>query len=158
MRLTRAGEYAVRCMLYLAALETGKLALRRNIARAMDIPEQFLGKIAQQLSRAGFIDIVQGAKGGYRLVVPPHELTLLDVIEAVVGEIFLNDCVMRPASCNRSNACAVHRVWEKARSQLRDTLREATFAGLLQDSCQAEGLLDRVNATNDHGSSGRLGP
>ena len=89
--MTRAGEYAVRCML---------------------------------------IDIVQGAKGGYRLVVPPHKLTLLDVVEAVVGEIFLNDCVMRPASCNRSNACAVHLVWEKARSQLRATLKEATFAGL----------------------------
>ncbi|MFZ0134935.1 MAG: Rrf2 family transcriptional regulator, partial [Desulfobacterales bacterium] len=106
MRLTRAGEYAVRCMLYLASLETGELAMRRDIARTMDIPEQFLGKISQQLSRAGFIDIVQGAKGGYRLVVPPHELTLLDVIEAVVGEIFLNDCVLRPESCNRSNACA----------------------------------------------------
>ncbi|MGB7919518.1 MAG: Rrf2 family transcriptional regulator [Desulfobacterales bacterium] len=141
MRLTRAGEYAVRCMLYLASLGTGELAMRKEIARAMDIPEQFLGKIAQQLSRAGFIDIVQGAKGGYRLVVPPQKLTLLDVVEAVVGEIFLNDCVMRPDSCNRSNACAVHLVWEKARSQLRATLKEATFAGLLRDSCQAEALI-----------------
>lgn len=141
MRLTRAGEYAVRCMLYLASLGTGELAMRKEIARTMDIPEQFLGKIAQQLSRAGFIDIVQGSKGGYRLVVPPQKLTLLDVVEAVVGEIFLNDCVMRPASCNRSNACAVHLVWKKARSQLRATLKEATFAGLLQDSCQADAII-----------------
>ena len=148
MRLTRAGEYAVRCMLYLASLGTGELAMRKEIARAMEIPEQFLGKIAQQLSRAGFIDIVQGAKGGYRLVVPPQKLTLLDVVEAVVGEIFLNDCVMRPAACNRSNACAVHQVWEKARSQLRATLKEATFAGLLRDSCQAEALIHADSAGN----------
>jgi Rrf2 family protein len=87
--LTRAGEYAVRCMLYLASLGTGELAMRKEIARAMDIPEQFLGKIAQQLSWAGFIDIVQGAKGGHRLVVPPQKLTLLDVVEAVVSEIFI---------------------------------------------------------------------
>ena len=86
MRLTRAGEYAVRCMLYLASLGTGELAMRKEIARVMGIPEQFLGKIAQQLSRAGFIDIVQGAKGGYRLVVPPQKLTLLDVVEAVEAE------------------------------------------------------------------------
>lgn len=148
MRLTRAGEYAVRCMLYLASLERGELAIRKDIARAMDIPEQFLGKIAQQLSRAGFIDIVQGAKGGYRLVVPPQKLTLLDVVEAVVGEIFLNDCIMRPTSCDRSNACAVHRVWEKARAQLRATLGEATFAGLLQDSCQAEPIIRTDSACN----------
>jgi DNA-binding IscR family transcriptional regulator len=36
----------------------------------MDIPAQFLGKIAQQLARAGIIEIVQGSKGGYRLLVP----------------------------------------------------------------------------------------
>jgi len=140
MRLTRAGEYAIRCMLYLSSLERQgqDVVSRRQVAEAMDIPNQFLGKIAQQLARAGFIEIVQGARGGYRLVANPGSLTLLDVVEAVVGPIFLNDCVMRPDLCNRSNACAVHRIWQKARDQLRNTLREATFAELLQDHCSAE--------------------
>jgi Rrf2 family protein len=102
----------------------------------MDIPDQFLGKIAQQLSHAGIIEIVQGSKGGLRLVVPPQKISLLDVVEAVIGEIYLNDCIIRPESRNRSNACAVHVVWEKARNQLRETLRKATFARLLkEDSC-----------------------
>ena len=136
MRLTRAGEYAVRCVLYLARQGAGVVSNRKQISEVMDIPDQFLGKIAQQIARAGFIEIVQGAKGGLRLVVSPEKLTLLDVVEAVVGEIFLNDCLMLPESCYRSNACAVHAVWEKARNQLRDTLREATFAKLLkEDSC-----------------------
>jgi Rrf2 family protein len=135
MRLTRAGEYAVRCMLYLASRGTGAIAARREIARVMDIPEQFLGKIAQQLARAGFIEIVQGAKGGYRLVVSPRQLSLLSVVEAVVGEIYLNDCIMRPDSCGRSRTCAVHQVWEKARRQLRATLQEAKLDRLVRDYC-----------------------
>ena len=138
MRLTRAGEYAVRCMLSLAALGKDEIGHRKEIARAMDIPDQFLGKIAQQLARAGFIEIVQGARGGYRMLVPPETLTLLDVVEAVMGEIFLNDCIMRPAACNRSSTCSVHRVWETARNQLRETLRKATFSSLLQDACHLE--------------------
>jgi len=77
MRLTRAGEYAVRCVLYLASQGAGVLCARKEIARKMDIPDQFLGKIAQQLARAGVIEIVQGARGGFRLVVAPEELTLL---------------------------------------------------------------------------------
>jgi Rrf2 family protein len=141
MRLTRAGEYAVRCMLYLSGLGEGRIGIRREIARSMDIPDQFLGKIAQQLARSGFIEIVQGAKGGYRMVVPPDRLTLLAVVEAVVGEIFLNDCILRPDSCSRSRSCAVHRVWEKARDQLRATLQQATFAELLADHCAAPGGL-----------------
>jgi Rrf2 family protein len=131
MRLTRAGEYGVRCILYLSSKGVGVLCKRRQIADTMDIPDQFLGKIAQQLARAGYIEIVQGAKGGLKLVVAPEKLTLLDVVESVIGEIFLNDCILRPDSCNRSNSCAAHRVWYKARNQLRDTLREATFADLL---------------------------
>ena len=136
MRLTRAGEYAVRCVLYLASKGVGIICNRKQIAAEMDIPDQFLGKIAQQLARQGVLEIVQGAKGGLKLAVAPQNLTLLDVVEAVIGEIFLNDCVIRPESCQRSQACSVHRVWDTARSQLRDTLREATFANLLtEDSC-----------------------
>jgi len=109
---------------------------RQVIADCGDIPTHFLAKIAQQLSRAGIIEIQQGAKGGYRLLVPPEELTLLRVIEAIIGEIFLNDCVLRPESCKASSNCTVNRVWLKARTQLRDTLREVTFASLIEDdSC-----------------------
>ncbi len=138
MRLTRAGEYAVRCVLHLASKGQGTLCARREVAERMDIPDQFLSKIAQQLARAGVIEIVQGARGGLRLVVPPEQVTLLQVVEAVIGEIFLNDCVLRPESCTRSHACAVHCVWEKAKDQLRHTLEEATFAGLLKENrCKA---------------------
>ncbi len=138
MRLTRAGEYGVRCVLFLAGRGQGVLCARREIAAAMDIPDQFLGKIAQQLARAGLIEIVQGARGGFRLTVPPEEATLLGVVEAVIGEIFLNDCLMRADACNRSSACAVHQVWDEARSQLRQTLKEANFAKILADaSCIA---------------------
>ncbi len=136
MRLTRAGEYAVRCMLYLSCLGVNHIGSRREIAQAMEIPAQFLSKIAQQLSRAGYIEIVQGPKGGFRLVVPPEKVTLLGVIEAVIGEIYLNDCLMRPESCHRSPTCTVYQVWQKARSQLRQTLEETTFATLKEEpSC-----------------------
>jgi len=136
MRLTRAGEYAVRCVLCLAKKGQGELVSRQDVAACGDIPSHFLAKIAQQLSRAGVIEIQQGAKGGYRLLVPPEKLTLLDVIETIIGEIFLNDCVLRPESCHASSNCSVNSVWIKARTQLRDTLREVTFAKLIEDdSC-----------------------
>jgi len=139
MRLTKAGEYAIRCALFLSFQGVGVVANKKEIANAMGIPGQFLGKIAQQLARAGVIEIVQGSKGGYRLLVPPARLTLLDVVEAVIGEIYLNDCVARPESCSRTRLCSIHRVWEKARDQLRETLREADFKTILaDDSCTAD--------------------
>jgi len=133
MRITRAGEYAVRCVLYMSGIEKNQIISRKEISRDMEIPDQFLGKIAQQLARSGFIEIVQGAKGGYRLLMKPEKITLLDVVESVTGEIYLNDCIMNPGSCARSSSCAVNAVWEKAREQLRATLRDATFDKLLKE-------------------------
>ena len=136
MRITRAGEYAVRCILYMSGREMNQIVSRREISKDMDIPDQFLGKIAQQLARAGILEIIQGARGGYRLRKKPDKITLLDVVESVTGEIFLNDCLMNPVSCSRSGSCAVNAVWEKARNELRATLKDATFDRLLnEDSC-----------------------
>lgn len=133
MRLTRAGEYAVRCVLYLCRNGKGVLVSRQEIADRADIPSHFLAKIAQQLARTGIIEIHQGARGGYMLLKEPARLTMLEVIEAIIGEISLNDCVGRPDSCRNSPTCVVHRVWCTANDQLRTTLKQVTFADLLQD-------------------------
>jgi Rrf2 family protein len=131
MRLTRAGEYAIRAVLFMAMRPFGSVTQRKEISAEMDIPMEFLGKIATQLKRAGIIEILQGPKGGFRLLVRPEELSLLRVVEAIMGEIFLNDCVIKPNSCKRSKDCAVHKVWEEARLQLRETLGQVTFDKLL---------------------------
>ncbi|MBU0673877.1 MAG: Rrf2 family transcriptional regulator [Proteobacteria bacterium] len=136
MRLTRAGEYAVRCILYLSHKGRGQLVSRLEIAAQCDIPDKFLAKIAQQLGRSGLIEIRQGARGGYRLIKDPAEISLLDVVETIIGEISLNDCVTSADTCRASANCAVNRIWIKARNQLRQTLAEVSFEALLQeDSC-----------------------
>ncbi|MFA7382946.1 MAG: Rrf2 family transcriptional regulator [Desulfurivibrionaceae bacterium] len=136
MRLTRAGEYGIRCVQHLARHGQGVLVSRKEIATRTEVPPHFLAKIAQQLARAGIIEILQGANGGYRLLNDPAKITLLSVIEAIIGEISLNDCVARPESCRRSALCTVHLVWDKANRQLRATLQEADFATLAsEDTC-----------------------
>ncbi len=136
MKLTRAGEYAVRCVLYLASQGQGRLVSRREVAEYFDIPDKFLAKIAQQLVKAGIISIRQGARGGYLLWRNPDNLTLLEVVEAMIGKIALNDCVANAASCKSSSNCAVNRVWARASNQLRQTLAAVSFSDLLQDdSC-----------------------
>ena len=134
MRLTRAAEYAIRCIIYLSRRGRGVLTSRQEIAVQADIPIHFLAKIAQDLAKAGLIEIRQGAKGGFLLSKLPAAITLLDVVETMIGEIYLNDCIARPAGCKVSYHCAVHRVWLDARDQLRDTLRRVTFDQLILDS------------------------
>jgi len=136
MRLTRAAEYAIRCMVYLSKQGIGVLTSRQEIAESADIPTHFLAKIAQDLARAGFIEIKQGARGGFILLKRPEMISLLEIVETMIGEIYLNDCVARPSSCKITYGCAVHRVWMNARDQLRETLALVDFAQLVkEESC-----------------------
>jgi Rrf2 family protein len=128
VRLTRAGEYAIRCVAYLASLPEGELVNRSQVAEEMEIPSHFLAKIAQQLQKDGILNIVQGARGGLRLARPPAEISMLDVVEAVMGQISLNDCVLHPGTCQRSPTCPIHGVWQVATDQLRETLSRADFS------------------------------
>ena len=134
MRLTRAAEYAIRCMLYLSQQGQGVLTSRLEIARQADIPTHFLAKIAQDLAKAGLIEIRQGARGGFILRKNPAAISLLEVVETMIGEISLNDCVARPTGCKVSYQCAVHRIWLNARDQLRNTLRQVSFAQLTAEA------------------------
>ncbi|MFP7754400.1 RrF2 family transcriptional regulator [Thermodesulfobacteriota bacterium B35] len=159
MRLTRAAEYAVRCMVYLARQGVGTLSSRQEIAAHAEIPPHFLAKIAQDLARAGFIEIRQGARGGFVLIREPAAITMLDVVETMIGEIYLNDCIARPSSCRITSDCAVHRVWMEARDQLRATLQKVTLEELSrEDSCIPLIPADTIPRMTDSGpepSSGR---
>ncbi len=149
MRLTRAAEYAIRCMVYLASQGQGVLTSRQEIASKADIPTHFLAKIAQDLARAGFIEIKQGARGGFMLLKDPTQFSLLEVVETMIGEIYLNDCVARPSSCKITGDCAVHRVWMTAREQLRETLNKVTFDQLIKEnSCVPTMTLGEIGS--DH--------
>jgi len=150
LEITRATEYAVRAVLHLALAEPDRVVPRREIAERWEVPEQFLGKIAQRLARAGLTQIRQGARGGYRLLVPPGRLTLLEVVEAAEGAIVLNQCLMHGKACSRTCSCAVHRVWATARQRLRETLAGVTFAELAAEEAAA-----RAGARRTTGTRGR---
>ena len=139
MKITQAEDYGIRCVLYLAR-NPKKIIPRWKIARAMDIPEPFLAKIAQDLARAGIIEIVRGRKGGYRLRIPPEEVTVLQVMEAMSGELFISPCVLDPTNCRRQPICPAHETWKEVVDLLRNKLGSTTFADLVKkEAC----LLDK---------------
>ena len=96
----------------------------------MEIPSPFLGKIAQQLARAGMVEIVQGSRGGYRLLVRPEDLSLLQIIEAVMGPVTLSECAVDSMVCSRSGSCSVHSVWKEILVDIRRILDEKNLADL----------------------------
>ena len=66
MLISSKGRYALRLMIYIAALgdAEGKIALR-EVADRERISQKYLEQLVRPLRKAGFIESVRGAGGGY---------------------------------------------------------------------------------------------
>ena len=130
MQLSMTGEYAVRTMIHLAAAPAGELVQISDISKEWGLPEGFLRKIVAQLSKDGLIRSQRGAGGGIQLSRPAETMTLLDVVEAVEGKVFLNKCLIAQGTCHLDLTCAVHVVWTEAQAALRAILTKKSLADL----------------------------
>jgi len=131
MQITRQADYAVRAVLYLAKLGPQEKAATSQIAEEQDIPLSFLAKIIAQLSVAGLLQTMRGARGGVTLARDPEEITLLEVVEAIDGPIMLNECVNGSYKCP-VEGCPIRAVWRDAQADLVERLRSTSFSEFLQ--------------------------
>jgi Rrf2 family iron-sulfur cluster assembly transcriptional regulator len=130
LKLTKAGEYAVRAVLHLAAQPEGRISDRDSVAQAEAIPPSFLAKILQRLTATGIIRSYKGACGGFSLAVPASEITLLHVIKAVEGPISLHHCLEYSNGCYMRSSCPLYPVWKRAQKSLEEIFSTVTVAEL----------------------------
>jgi Rrf2 family protein len=132
--LTRAADYAARVMIHLASLPSGTRVQRTILAELTDVPDSFLSKVLQGLVRARLVASRPGVNGGFELVADPENVTLLEVVEAIDGQIALNVCTSD--RCDRQPGCAAHLVWVEAQEAVVRVLKSASLAKLAKQSAQ----------------------
>jgi len=130
LRISRKIDYGLRAMVYLAAIPTGTVVPFREIARQMDVPEDFLAKILKTLVDQGLVRSTRGPHGGYQLAHPSTEISFLDVIEAVEGPVALNVCLDGDDACGRAPICSMVAVWREGQERMLDVYRQAKLAAL----------------------------
>lgn len=135
MKLTRATNYAVRALVGISKCGAVRRAGLRTLAREMGAPPAFLGKVLQRLKRAGLLEGVRGAHGGYSLARDAEGMTVRDVVEAVEGRTSLAQCLEREdrgktKPCPRARTCGARRLWSRLEERLNKALESETI-GLL---------------------------
>jgi Rrf2 family iron-sulfur cluster assembly transcriptional regulator len=131
LRLTQKSKYAVRALMELALDEQHCPLGVAEIARRQHIPERFLEQIFGELRRANVIESRRGAHGGYRFALPTEEISVLDIVEILDGEV-------RPARCSAGGVCyitdaplcATSKVWDEARVALENVFGRYSIAAL----------------------------
>ena len=81
MKITRACDYTIRALVYMAQSPVGTSFMRSDIAKACNVPDSFLGKkILQSLAKSDILISERGKKGGFRLGKEPKNIYMYDVL------------------------------------------------------------------------------
>jgi len=130
MKLTSALDYGIRALIYLARQPADKVCFISEISAGMSIPEKYLAKILQNLSKGGIVKSYRGVKGGFSLARPPEELTIKDAFECIEGPMALHKCIDEPGSCDRNEVCNVRPVWMNAQERILEVFENADLKSL----------------------------
>ncbi len=133
-RLSKAAEYAIRGILHLSLKPEGETCGIDEIAKVQGVPPAYLAKLFQSLARKGFVKSFRGVEGGFVLTKKPKDISMLNIIEAMEGHIYLNDCLIREGYCLRDAICPVHNVWHEAQKRFVDYLKGCTFEDMAKVS------------------------
>ena len=129
MKTSKASSYALHALMYMVRHSTLLPVSNRIIAKSEGIPEGYLAKILQRLVKAQIV--VVGKKRGvaYTFARPPEQISVMEVLEAIEGEGFLDDCFMRHCVCEAtSDTCIIFSRWREATKQLRESLGQTSLA------------------------------
>lgn len=127
LQISRKIEYGLRAMVFLASMPRGLTIPFREIARRMDVPEDFMAKILKILVSKELVQSTRGARGGYKLSRPAAEISMLDVIEAVEGPVIVNVCQDTHDACAVSNSCTMYSVWKLGQERMLEVYRTSTL-------------------------------
>jgi Rrf2 family nitric oxide-sensitive transcriptional repressor len=132
MRLTNFSDYALR-VLMLAAVEADRLITIEETARVYGISRAHLMKVANQLTRSGFLKSVRGRFGGLTLARPPERINLGDVLRATEPDFALVECFTGDNRCILTPHCKLRGVLHEALAAFAGTVGRYTLADLVLD-------------------------
>ena len=145
MRLTRGTDYGILGILYLAMQPREQVTMLREVAEHQDVPESYLAKIFQDLTKNGLVRSHRGARGGFSLARPALQISLRQIIEALEGPIALNLCLDIREGCPRTETCAVAHVLRRAQQDLLQTLESTS----LEELARATKVLEQGRLASD---------
>ncbi|MCC3407074.1 MAG: Rrf2 family transcriptional regulator [Microcoleus sp. PH2017_10_PVI_O_A] len=140
MELSSRVEYALLALLELASRHPKESPLTVNeITAFQEIPERYLDQILAVLRRAGIVQSLRGAKGGYLLAKEPWQITLLEVFSTLEGSG--SDQTQKVSESATIEKTAVLEIWQEAQQASWGVLEKYT----LQDLCEQRDVRKQAN-------------
>lgn len=132
MKLTTRGHYSVKALLDLSQKPGYGPTSVKEIARRQEIPAPYLEKLLIEMRRAGLVESIRGAQGGYKLALHPAKISLGQILEAV-GET-IEPLPRHAPDAKIAEDWVTFTVWRQLHQKLKEALYSITLEDLYFDA------------------------
>ena len=128
---SKACNYGIRAMVFICqkSLQDERVGIK-EIAKMIDSPEAFTGKILQQLSKNKLVRSVKGPRGGFYIAPEDMSMPLTKIVKTIDGEELLTGCGLGFSECSEERPCPLHNQFKKVRDELNHMLETTNLKDL----------------------------
>jgi len=142
---SKSCEYGIRSVVFIAIASCkGRKVGVKEIAREIDSPEAFTGKILQTLVKHKIIMSFKGPSGGF--FIPEESLSrikLVEIVSAMDGDAVFKNCPLGLSLCLGEMPCPVHNKFKSVRNELEEVLNSVSIADLTKNINTKQAFLKR---------------
>ncbi len=147
LRISKMSDYAVVLVSKMAG--TSERLTLDDLVTATAVPLASVRKLMRLLTLAGICVGKKGAGGGYCLQRSASDISVLEVLEAVDGELALTQCAQQgDCECSLQPHCEVKHSWQVINGVIRRTLSQLSIADLSQSAHDGGQQLVHLLATD----------
>lgn len=135
LRISTRGRYGLRAMLDLALHSSGTQVALMNIAQRQNISTNYLEQVFSLLRKAGLVNSVKGAQGGYILAEKPSAIKVGAILRTLEGnlEVVDEDKASDDSESANAQSCIRRCVWDKLNASIDEVVDSITLQDLIED-------------------------
>lgn len=138
-------EYGLRASVFIAIRsEEGSRLGIKEIAREIESPMYFTGKILQSLVKSKIIGSAKGPHGGFYLDPDDEPVSILQILEALDCDDFFYNCALGLKECAEKYPCPIHNQFKPYREGLKELLARTTIQDLATEIREGRGHITNM--------------
>lgn len=133
MKISTKGRYGLRAIVDLAMHAYEESSALSSIASRQGVSMSYLEQTFARLKKAGIVESIKGARGGYKLAYAPEDITVLEILEILEGKLSvveINEEESLLSSYIREE------VWDKVDESIGTFISQITIADLVNETKQ----------------------
>jgi len=137
MKLSTKGRYGLRAVLDIALHYKEDTVALSGIAERENISINYLEQLIAKLRKAGVVNSIRGAQGGYVLAKSPEEISVGDILRALEGDLNPVDCAEvqgNKVSCQSAELCVTKYVWKRISDSINSAVDGIMLSELVHES------------------------